>query len=377
VNRACTIFFKFSSIVWAVFSVGTAAAHTDFVYEILVQEKTIVWGFDFLPNGDVIFSKRNAGLFVLDPKTKKTRQISGVPEVKGENQGGLLDVRVHPDFKKNSLIYLSYSEPVGKKDATTAIAKAKLVGDKLVDFKKLFSAKNPAATGKHFGSRIEFDGAGHIFVSIGERDQRERAQKLTEHTGKILRFNEDGAIPNDNPFIGRKDAEPQIWSYGNRNPQGLAYDPVTKRLWEAEMGPRGGDEVNLIRAGANYGWPEITYGREYYGPKIGTTEKPGMEQPIAYWVPSISPSAIAVYSGDAFPEWKGNLFLACLSGQRIQRIVVDKNGKVSNQESLLEKENARFRNVRTGPDGYLWVSTDEGAIGRLKPVTQQSAATHR
>ncbi len=331
--------------------------------EVLLEQKDVIWGFDFLSDGKIIFTERGGKLYIHDPKTKVTTIISGSPEVYSAGQGGLLDVRVHPT---NGHIYLSYSEAVGEKKSTTAVGRGKLVGNKLTEFKKLFSADAPSENDYHYGSRIVFDGKGHIYVSVGERGERDSVQKLSTHLGKVIRLNDDGTVPKDNPFLSDKNTKPEIWSYGLRNPQGLTLRPGTDELWEAEMGPRGGDEINLILPGKNYGWPVITYGREYYGPRIGDgTKKPGVEEPVAYWVPSISPSAITFYSGDKMPEWKGNIFLGLLSGEHIHRIVLDDKNKVIKQEELFKKLEWRFRNLRTGPDGYLYFSTDEGKLGRV------------
>ena len=237
-----------------------------------------------------------------------------------------------------------------------------------MDLKKIFTGNNLDADGIHFGSRLEFDDKGYLFVSLGERNVRERSQQLSFHNGKIIRLKDDGSIPHDNPFSRDTNAKPEIWSYGHRNPQGLVRDPKTGDLWSTEMGPRGGDELNLIKAGANYGWPVITYGREYYGPKIGEgTHKDGMEQPIAYWVPSISPSGMTIYHGEVFPKWKGNIFLGNLSGAHLRRLVLNDQKKVIHQEELLKSQNYRIRNVRSGPDGYRYISTDSGLIARLIP----------
>ncbi len=343
--------------------VSSLTAFANYKTEVLFTQKDVIWGFDFLPDGKIIFTERGGKLYTHDPKLKTTTLIGGTPVVHAVGQGGLLDVRVHP---KNGFIYLTYSEEAGKNKSTTAVARAKLDGDKLTDFKKIFSADAPSSNDHHYGSRIDFDGKGHIYISVGERGERENVQKLNTHLGKIIRLNEDGSLPQDNPFVSNKKAKPEIWAYGLRNPQGLAMRPGTDELWEAEMGPRGGDEINLILPGKNYGWPVVTYGREYYGPKIGEgTKKPGVEEPISYWVPSISPSAITFYSGDKMPEWKGNIFLALLSGQHIHRVVLDEKNKVIQQEELFKDLDWRFRNVRTGPDGYLYFSTDEGKFGRV------------
>ena len=325
--------------------------------EVLISRDDVIWGFDFLPNGNIIFTERSGKLLVFETKTKKITEVANVPKVNAVGQGGLLDVRVHKDF-----IYFTYSLPV-KDNATTALGRAKLVGSKLKDVKLLFQGHEPNDNDIHYGSRIFFDGKGHLFMSMGDRDNRERAQDLSYHQGKMLRLNEDGTVPQDNPYVGVKNAKPEIWSLGHRSPQGFTLRPGTDELWEAEMGPRGGDELNLIIKGKNYGWPLVTFGREYYGPKIGVKEKAGFENPVAHWVPSISPSALTFYTGDKIPEWKGNAFLATLSGEHIHRLVLE-GQKVVKEEKLFSGE--RFRNVRTGPDGYLYYSTDEGKLGRIK-----------
>jgi glucose/arabinose dehydrogenase len=329
--------------------------------ENLVSQNDVIWGFDFIDNDKIVFTRRDGKLFTYDMKNKKAEEVTGVPKVYQAGQAGLLDVRVH----KGS-IYFTYSEPV-KDRSTTALGMAKLEGNKLVGFKKLFSAHRPNDNDIHYGSRIAFDGKGHLFITVGDRDERHHAQKLEFHQGKVLRFNEDGSVPKDNPYVNDKEAKPEIWSLGHRSPQGLAFRPGTDELWEAEMGPKGGDEINLIKPKANYGWPVVTYGREYWGPKIGEgTTKEGMTNPIAHWVPSISPSALDFYSGDKIPEWKGNAFLANLSGTHLRRIVLE-GQKVVKEEKLFEDLGYRFRNLRTGPDGYLYFSTDEGKLGRILP----------
>ncbi len=332
-----------------------------FTFEVLLQQKDVVWGFDFLTDKQIIFTERGGALRVLDIDSKKVTDISGVPKVWVKGQGGLLDVRISP--KKRNIIFLTYSEPVGEK-ATTAFATAKLDKNKLTNFKKIISAHEASEEEIHFGSRIEFDGKGHVFVTMGERNARTHVQDMSYHRGKVLRFNEDGTVPKDNPLVGKKDAKPEIWSWGHRSNQGLTRHPETGDIYLVEMGPRGGDEVNLIKKGANYGWPDVTYGREYYGPRIGVTEKEGVEKPLVYWVPSISPSGANFYTGTKFINWKNNLFIGTLSGQHLRRIVLDK-GKVIAQEELLNDLSFRIRNVRTGPDGALYISTDDGKIARL------------
>lgn len=337
-----------------------------FRMEVLTQQKDVIWGFDFLPDGRILFTEREGALRVYDPKTKAVSAIKGAPPVWAHGQGGLLDVRVQPKTKDK--IFLTYSEPVGK-GATTALATATLANGELQGFKKIFSAGDANTNEIHFGSRIEFDEDHHVFITVGDRNDRPKVQSLSSNLGKVLRLNEDGSAPKDNPFVNQKGAKPEIWTLGHRSPQGLVRHPVTGELWEAEMGPRGGDEVNLLKKGANYGWPVITYGREYTGPKIGEgTAKEGMEQPVVYWVPSISPSGMTIYNGDAFPKWKGNIFLGNLSSTHLRRLVLEGH-KVTKQEELLKDLAMRIRLVRPGPDGDLYFSTDDGKLARLVPVS--------
>ncbi len=333
-----------------------------FDVQVLYQGKDVVWGFDFIDADTMLFTERGGLLKKLTIKSKKVENISGTPAVNAQGQGGLLDVRV----RNKNKIYFSYAESVGDK-ATTVVAMAVYDGARLTNIKKIFSGHEPTGKEVHFGSRIDFDNAGHVFFGMGDRDDRHRAQKLEFNNGKIMRLNEDGSVPQDNPFVKTAGARPEIWSYGHRNPQGLVWNVKTNELWEAEYGPRGGDEINLVQPGRNYGWPVITYGKEYWGPSIGEgTEKAGMEQPISYWVPSISPSGIGFYTGSAFPKWTGNLFLANLSSTHLRRLVIE-NQKVIAQEELLKDKKWRFRHVRQGPDEFLYFSTDEGLIGRLIP----------
>lgn len=335
--------------------------------EILTSDHDVIWGFDFLDSNQIIFSERNGKLKILDLKSKKVFEVAGLPEVWSKGQGGLLDVRVH--YKDKNKVYLTYSDPVSKSKATTSLGVGTLKGNKLVDFKRIFKAYAESDNAIHFGSRIEFDKNGFLFMTIGDRNERPKVQSLEHHNGKIVRLNEDGSIPKDNPFVADKKARPEIWTLGHRSPQGLFYDEVRKKLWMTEMGPRGGDELNLIEKKKNYGWPVVTFGNEYSGFKVGDgiTEKAGMEQPLVYWVPSISPSGMVVYNGDQLKNWKHNLFLGCLSGQQIRRLVM-KEDKIIEQESLLEKQGERFRQLHPGPDGYLYYSTDSGKISRIISV---------
>lgn len=341
---------------------GLAAAPApDHRVEVLLRRADVIWGFDFLPDGRIVFTERKGRLAVYDPKSGAASGIPGAPAVWARGQGGLLDVRVHPGFAKNGLIYLAYSHPVGEGGAT-ALGRGRLAGGKLEGFERLFVTDAGGANGQHFGARIAFVGP-HLYLSVGERGHRELAQDPRRHNGKILRLTHDGKPDG----AGIPGALPEIWSLGHRNPQGLAVRPGTEQLWSDEMGPRGGDELNRIERGANYGWPLVTYGREYYGPRIGTTAKDGMVQPLAHWVPSISPSAMAFYDGAAFPRWRGSVFLACLSGEQLRRVALDGDAP-GEQEVLLEDRGWRFRNVRQGPDGLLYFSTDDGRLGRIAPA---------
>lgn len=341
---------------------SNANSKVNFKHEVLIQKSGVIWGFDFLDSNRIIFTLRAGSIHVLDIKLKTSIEISGAPQVWYKGQGGLLDIRVHPTRKDE--IYLTYAKPVGNL-STTALASAKILNNQLTNFKILFSAHKENSNNIHYGSRVEFDGENHLFMTIGDRNSREQVQDLSFHMGKIIRLHLDGSIPSDNPFVGDKVAKPEIWSFGHRSPQGLVIHPVTGELWMSEMGPKGGDEVNIVKKGSNYGWPLITYGKEYYGLKIGEgTKKVGMEDPIAYWVPSISPSGMTIYQGEIFPKWKGNIFLGNLSGSHLRRLVSE-GGKVIEQEVLLSELKMRIRNVRSGPDGYIYLSTDDGKIMRL------------
>lgn len=320
-----------------------------------------VWGFDFLNESTLIFTERSGHFNTLDLKTKKVARLKADLKVATGGQGGLLDVRVDPEAKDK--LFFTFSHPV-EGGSTTALGVGFVRGDEVKDIQVLFKATGNSAEEIHFGSRIEFKD-GYVYFTVGDRGTRPEVQSLKYHTGKVIRLHKDGKVPVDNPFQNVTSAKPEIWALGIRSPQGLTLHPETQELWESEMGPRGGDEINIITKGANYGWPEITYGKEYYGLKIGSgTHKTGMEQPIAYWAPSISPSAITFYFGSQIPEWKGNLFVATLSGTHLRRLVI-KNNKVIEQEELLNDQGQRFRNIRTGPDGALYYSGDSGMIGRL------------
>jgi glucose/arabinose dehydrogenase len=333
-----------------------------FKVETLTSQKDVIWGFDFISDHEIIFTERSGVLKLLNLKTKNVSEISGAPLVRAKGQGGLLDVAVNPN-KKNE-VYLSFSNPQGQDKASTSVGYGIIEGSKLKSFKTIFTAYDANDENIHFGSRIVFDGKGYIYFSVGDRDEREKAQSLSFHNGKIMRLKVDGSVPEDNPFFTTKDAKPEIWSLGHRNPQGLVFDKLSGKLWEAEFGPRGGDELNLIERGGNYGWPRVTYGREYWGPSIGVKELKGFIAPVEHWVPSISPSGLMIYSGKQFKNWSGNIFLANLSGSHIRRLKIE-NNKVLVQEVLLDSLGARFRQVKEGQEGHIYFSTDDGNLARI------------
>ena len=328
------------------------------------------WGLAFLPDGSMLITERSGQLRIIRDGVLDKTPIKGVPKVRAAGQGGLLDVIIDPDFSTNQTIYLSFSGANGRK-AGTEVVSARLEGNRLVDVKRLFQADPKTSGGRHFGSRLVIDRSGFLFISLGDRGSHmDEAQNPANHLGSVIRINRDGSIPEDNPFVGDQGKKPEIWSYGHRNVQGMALHPETGVVWTHEHGPRGGDEVNILKRGANFGWPAITYGIDYSGSIISDkTEAPGMEQPITYWDPSIAPSGMAFYDGDKFPAWKGDLFVGALRGRHLRRIELD-GEKVVEQEELLEDLKERIRDVRTGPDGLLYVLTDSsrGKVLRLAPA---------
>ncbi len=335
--------------------------------EIVASGIRVPSSIAFLPDGRMLVSDRAVGrIWVVDTSTGAKDTVRSVPAVHGRVDGGMLDVIPHPDYSRNRWLYLAYAVD-GDSGSATAVDRARLDGTRLVDRQRLFLAQPYVASSSHFGARIVLRD-GYLFLSIGDRDQRQRAQDLTQHHGKILRLRDDGSVPPDNPFVGRADALPEIWSYGHRNPQGLAVHPITGELWSHEHGPRGGDEINIIRRGRNYGWPAITYGREYEGPLVGTgaVQREGMEQPLHYWVPSIAPSGMMFYGGRTFPAWRGNLFTGAMAARHLDRIVL-RDGRVVLEERLLEGQGWRIRSVHEGPDGALYVGVDGGMVLRLSP----------
>jgi Glucose/sorbosone dehydrogenases len=338
----------------------------DFTVETVVEGIQNPWGMAFLPDSGILVSEKS-GKLILN-KSGKNIEIENVPEVYNRGQGGLLDIELHPNHKENGWIYFSYASSDGDdKGGNTAIMRAKLSKNRLVDQQVLYKAVPNSTRGQHFGSRLEFDRNGYLFFSVGERGDRDvNPQDIKRDGGKIYRINDDGSIPKDNPFVGTKGAKTAIYSYGHRNPQGLTLHPETGELWEHEHGPRGGDEINIIQKGKNYGWPVITYGINYSGTKItDETSKPGMEQPIYQWTPSIAPSGMTFVSSNRYPKWKGNLLVGSLSFQYLERLEIQ-NNKVVYREKLLDGM-GRVRNVRQAPDGYIYVGIEGKGIVKLVP----------
>lgn len=320
------------------------------------------WSFVFLPGGDVLITQRSGRLWRLEPVSGRRSEISGLPEIEAGGQGGLLDIVLHPGYSRNGWIYMSHVVSSAGGYAT-AVSRARLDGNRLTGLERVVTANNAGGTTRHFGSRLVFDDEGYLYVSLGDRGEDRRAQDLSDHAGTLLRIHDDGRIPGDNPYGA-------AFSYGHRNVQGMVFDPVSREVWVHEHGARGGDEVNVIKRGANYGWPRISYGRHYDGSKIGIgSSAPGMEQPLIYWDPSIAPSGMAVYTGNAFPSWRGDIFVGALAGRHLRRLERDGEAIVS-QEVLLDNRVGRIRDVRQGPDGKLYILTDErnGSLYRLEPL---------
>ena len=327
------------------------------------------WGLAFLPDGRMLVTERPGRLRIVDDGWLTPDPVAGVPEVWEDGQGGLLDVALHPDFAENGLVYLSYASPDDDDEGATAVARGRFDGNRLEDVEEIFVALPRDDGGRHFGSRLVF-ADGYLFVTAGERGEPDRAQDLGDPAGSVIRLHDDGRVPDDNPFVGTPGARPELYSVGHRNPQGMTRETATGRIYAIEHGPKGGDELNLIEAGVNYGWPVITYGKSYMGFKIGEgTHKEGMARPVHYWVPSISPSGLMIYDADRFPAWQGSFFAGALSAELLVRLEVA-GGRVVVEERMLEDLEERIRDVRQGPDGLIYLLTDhpDGMLLRLEPA---------
>ena len=377
VIAASLIALATAMLSWSPFG---AAASTDRVFTseqhrfrvvTLVRGLEHPWGLAFLPDGDMLVTERPGNLLRIDAASRERRTIRGLPEIAAHGQGGLLDVALHPQFETNRWIYLSFAAE-GEGGIGTEVARARLRGERLEDVEVIFRALPKSRGGRHFGSRLVFDRHGYLYITLGDRGDRPRAQDIGDHAGSIIRINDDGSVPDDNPLVGKTGARAEIFTYGNRNVQGTALEPDTGKVWAQEHGPQGGDEVNVLHAGTNYGWPVITYGRNYVtGTKIGEgTHKPGMAQPLHYWTPSIAPSGMAFYDGDAFPRWRGNIFIGALKFRLLVRLEL-KGEEIVHEERMLEDVLGRIRDVRSGPDGFLYILTDhgDGVLARLEPAS--------
>jgi glucose/arabinose dehydrogenase len=336
----------------------------------LVEGLEHPWSLAFLPDGRMLVTERPGRLRVVKDGKLEPEPVGGLPAVAEYGQGGLMDLALHPKFAQNGLLYFSFAAR-GADGVGTEVARARLAGNRLAALEVIFRQSPKGRTGRHFGSRLVFDRAGFLYITLGDRGEQERAQTPNDHAGSVIRLHDDGRVPADNPFAGRPGWKPEKYTLGNRNIQGAALHPVSGMLWTHEHGPQGGDEVNVIRAGVNYGWPVITYGVNYgTGTKIGEgTAKPGMAQPLHIWVPSIAPSGMAFYTGERFPRWKNDLFVGALRDEMLVRLRLD-GEKVVHEERMLKRVLGRIRDVRSGPDGYLYLLSDEsnGVLARLEPV---------
>lgn len=339
-----------------------------FTLEAVIDGLGIPWGMTFLDDTTMIVTERAGKVSLLDTVKRRLTPLQGAPNVKADGQGGMLDVAVPPEFKAGDWIYFTFVRDRDN-DGVTVLARAKLRGKQLVDWQDLLETHSATDSGQHFGSRIAFDAEDHVYFGVGDRGERDSAQDLRSHNGCVMRLTRDGKVPADNPFVKRRDALPAIWSYGHRNPQGMAYDREHKRLWLIEHGPRGGDEINLVLPGRNYGWPVISYGMEYWAPiAVGEgTEREGMEQPVKEYTPSIAPGSLLLYSGKAFAPWRGNLFAGALVLRHINRVTLDARGRAVGEERLLKDFNERIRALAESPQGWIYFSTDSGRIMRIKP----------
>lgn len=353
----------------------------DFKVVTVVDGLVSPWAFAFLPGGDILVTQRGGQLRLIRGGKLLPDTVPGLPAVRASGQGGLLDIVLHPKFRENRLVYISYSKPLENgAQGATAVLRARFENDRLVGAQDIFVAKNVSTGRGHYGSRLAFDRDGYLFISLGDRQvpptgdlEKHPSQDLATHHGKTIRLKDDGSVPADNPFVNTPGALPEIWSYGHRNMQSIAVHPVTNQLWTAEHGPQGGDELNLDQAGKNYGWPVIGFGVNY---RSGTaihsgTVRQGMEQPVNVWVPSIAVQDLLIYTGDKFPEWKGNFFVGGMVGERLVRLTLD-GTKVLDIENLVQRR-GRIRAVRQSPDGYIYLAFEDAAGGpsklvRLEPV---------
>jgi glucose/arabinose dehydrogenase len=342
--------------------------NSNFILEQIAQGLGVPWGMAFLNADELIFTERSGQIKLLNLNSLKVETLTGPAIVSSKGQGGMLDVVIGPNYAQTGWIYFTYTKSTADGAATT-LARAKRTNNELTNWQDLIMSQSATGKGQHFGSRITFDDNNHVYFGIGDRGEREQAQNLGNHIGAILRLNLDGTVPDDNPFLADNGALDEIWSYGHRNPQGLQFDHDKKVLWSIEHGPRGGDEINLIRKGKNYGWPVVSHGKEYWGSfDVGEGQtKQGIESPVKVYIPSIAPGSLLLYSGKAFPNWQGDLFAGALKLQHLNRISISPDNQATNEERLLGDLNHRIRALAQGPQGWIYLSTDSGSILRLRP----------
>lgn len=346
----------------------------EFTVETVATDLNVPWGLAALPNGDMLITERSGSIRLLLQKGElHPDPIQDVPSVATGGQGGLLDIAIHPQYQSNGWVYLSYSSnrTTGEpgKGSNTALMRAKIEDHRLVEKEVLFKALPNYSSGHHFGGRIAFDKDNHVYLSVGDRGGRDEVQSLNNYRGKIFRLNDDGRIPANNPFVNTTDAAPETWSWGHRNPQGMEQHPESGEIWSHEHGPKGGDELNRIYPGQNYGWPTVTYGRNYSGTKItNETSRPDMVSPVTYWDPSIAPCGMAIIDGDVYPQWRDNILIGSLKFQQLRRVEL-KEGKFVHQETLLDGV-GRVRAIEQGTDGYIYIAVESGGqILKLIPKT--------
>jgi len=364
----CSACFSCSGFNQGTPKINQAESAKNYTAQIYVSNTAITWGMAWLPNGDMLFTQRSGELRLVKQGNLVDENISGLPKIEVGGQGGLLDIALHPNYVNNGWLYLSYTKADNKGNKSTAIMRAKLQGMTLTEKQDIYVAQAYGDKGIHFGSRLAFDNQGYLYFSIGDRGQRDvNPQNINRDAGKIYRLHDDGRIPKDNPFFLNKLAKKAIYSYGHRNPQGMAKHPVTGEIWTHEHGPRGGDEVNIITKGNNYGWPIISYGINYSGTSFtDITEKEGLEQPLWYWDPSIAPSGMTFVTSDKYSQWQGNLLVGSLKFGYV--VMLTLNGNKVVKEEIVKNGLSRVRNIKQGPDGYIYIAVDGQGIYRLMPV---------
>jgi len=358
------------STAYASVVLNGSSNNMDYQVSLVAEHLSVPWGITFITSQKLLITQRHGEAVILDISNNSQTAVKGLPDVTASGQGGLLDVITEPGYQQpNGWLYFTYSKTIGNQ-AVTVLARSKLKVDTLTQWQELLVTHSATPTYRHFGSRITFDQQGHLFFSVGDRGERDNGQDLTTHAGSILRLNHDGTVPADNPFVAHKTALPEIWSYGHRNPQGLAFDIDSKQLWASEHGPRGGDEINLIKKGSNYGWPVTSHGKEYWGPiSVGEAkEKEGIESPRKVYIPSIAPGSLLHYTGTAFPGWQGDLFVGALKLEHINHLTLSPEGNITSEERLLLPLQERIRALVQSPEGWIYFTTDNGNLYRISPL---------